>query len=122
MKASNRSSEQTFSVAVFISDPTLSGLNTATTRNTEVLIDYTIEGGGSSGFRTLIFPPNAERLQYNFLIYPDEIREGTEGFLALSSALESSITYTPPNNTSGIYRSAMIVIEENVSKYNCLSI
>ena len=119
VKANNRSSEQTFTVAVFISDPTLPGINPATTGTTEALIDYTIEGGGSNGFRTLLFPPNAERIQYKISLYPDEIYEGSEGFLALSSPLEGSITYTPPNIMSGVYRSATIVIEENVSKCNC---
>ena len=119
VKANNRSSEQTFTVAVFITDPNLPGINPATTGTTEALIDYTIEGGGSNGFRTLLFPPNAERIQYNFSLYPDEIHEGSEGFVALSSPFESSITYTQPNIMSGVYRSATIVIEENVSKCDC---
>ncbi len=118
VKEDNRQSEQTFLVAVTVNSPNLEEISPATARDDGGLNDYDIVGA-PNGFLTILFPPSLQRRPYLFFLSPDDVAEGPEGFLALSSPNEGSITYTTPGQSSSVFRSATVVIEDDDRKHCC---
>ena len=119
VKEDNRLSEQTFFVAVGISDPTLPNVSPATSESEALGGDYQIPRA-NNGTPTIIFEPHMERSQYTFSLYSDEIAERREGFVIFSLPDEGSTTYTTPNLLSTVFRSTTIVIEDNDSELCCI--
>ena len=119
VKEDNRVSEQTFHVAVGISDPTLPDVSPATSDSEAFGGDYMIPRS-IDGIRIIIFEPHMERSQYTFFLYSDEIAERREGFLIFSGPNEGSTIYTTPNMLSALFRSTTIVIEDNDSELCCV--
>ena len=118
VKEDNRQSEQTFLVAVVVSSPNLVEISPATPRSSGGLNDYDI-AGAPTGFLAIVFPPTLQSRQFFFFLNPDDVAEGTEGFLAFSSPNEGSITYTTPGPSSSVFRSVTVVIEDNDCKLCC---
>ena len=116
VKENNRQSKQTFSVAVGISSPNLEDVSLATARVGGKLNDYDI-AGAPNGFLTFLFPPTLQRTSYFFPLNPDDVAEGTEVFLALSTPIEGSITYMIAGLSSSIFRSVRVVIEDDDRKH-----
>ena len=116
VKEDNRVSEQTFHIAVSITDPILPNVSPATSESEAFLYDYMM-AGAIDGLQTIIFEPHMERSQYTFFLNSDEIAERREGFVIFSLPNEGSITYTTPNMLSTVFRSTTIIIEDNDSKH-----
>ena len=75
--------EQIFGIEIEVSDEVPAGVNPATFGGAG---DYETGGGGRLA---IMFPPNQQRLIFEITLFPDQIPEGTEGFLASSSRLDT---------------------------------
>ena len=109
----NRVSEQTFIVLILLNDPTESGVGPATLR-----LDY-LPGAGSVRYLRMLFSRFKKKIVFQFFLVPDDIAEGIEGFLLLSSPSNNSVVYMVPNMFSTVYQSTTIVIEDDDCKYCC---
>ena len=118
VKEDNRQSEQTFLVAVGVSSPNLEEISPATARDSGGLNDYDL-AGARRGFVIFLFPPTNQRRQFFFFLSPDDVAEGTEGFLVFSTPLEGSITYTIPGPSSSVFRTVTVIIEDDDRKLCC---
>ena len=94
-----RVSERTFRIVVNVNDP--SGISPATVRDDNSLNDYSVTQIGDFQTVELTFPPDQQRLRYDFTLFGDEIAEGNEGFVALSTP-NGSITYSLPSASSTV--------------------
>ncbi len=76
-------------------------------------MDYTL--GGTIGLNTLsrIFLPNFQNVTITFILFPDDIPEGTETFRVSFSAQKGFPTYETPTFTS-----AVISILDNDCEYH----
>ena len=81
--------EQIFGIVIQVSDRVVAGVNPAT---------FGVDGGdyetGGGGSLTTFILPNQQRLNFGITLYPDDIPEGTEGFLASSSRLDTAADQT----------------------------
>ena len=77
--------EQIFGIVILVSDAVPVGANPATFGRFD---DYETGGGGSL---TIFFPSNQQRLNFEITLFPDEIPEGTEGFLASSARIDTAV-------------------------------
>ena len=109
-------SEQIFGIVIQVSDAVPTGVNPATFG---VDGDYETGGGGSL---TILFPANQQRLNFEITLFPDQIPEGTEGFLASSSRLDTAADQTGtvfplPDFLSPTYASTTINILDDDRKF-----
>ena len=116
-KQDNGVSERTFRIVVNVNDPSLPTLP-ASIRDGDNLNDYSVTQSGDFQTVELTFPPDQQRLSYDFTLYGDEIAEGNEGFVALATP-NGSITFTLPSASSTLFCSTTIIIEDNDCKYSC---
>ena len=118
VKEDNRKTEQTFHVAIGISDSILAGVIPATSES-EAFLSGFMRAGAIDGLQTIIFEPYMEKEKYIFIITADEIVEGREGFVIFSLLIEGSTIYQTPNMLSTVFRSATGVIEDSDCKHWC---
>ena len=106
--------EQIFGIVIQVSDAVPAGVNPATFGQ-----DYLTGGFGSL---TTLFPANLQRLIFEVTLFPDQIPEGTEGFLASSSRLDNFADQTGtvfplPDYLSPRYASTTINILDDDRKF-----
>ena len=118
MRDEYRVSEQTFHVAVGISDSILPGIIPATSESEAFHGDYVIPGA-IDGLQTIIFKPDMIESKYIFSIFSDEYIEGREGFVIFSMPSEGSTTYTTPNMLSKVFRSTTVIIQDLDCEHCC---
>ena len=94
LKENNVISEQTFLVAIQVTDSASSGTNiqSATFR-----VDYEFSSGGRTS-ETLFFLPSQQRILVTFELLADTLPEGTEAFQA-SASPEDTLETRAPNGT-----------------------
>ena len=108
--------EQIFGIVIRVSDRVVAGVNPAT---------FGVDGGdyltGGNGSLTTFFPPNQQRLNFGITLFPDDIPEGTEGFLASSARLDISdfqgTTFPLPDYLSPTHASTTINILDDDRKF-----
>ena len=85
-------SEQTFLIDIEVTDTSVSLLQPATFGS-----DYQLSDTNGSSV-VITFPPSAQRVPFSFVLLPDNLPEGDEGFLARSEGSQSSSapTYLNP--------------------------
>ena len=98
IKEGNRITEQTYSVVVSVSNPP-PPLSPATLQGQGGNYDYSLVVPGASSL-VLDFGPNQQNQTFAFILYGNEIAEGTEGFEATSTANEGFPTFGAPQNIS----------------------
>ena len=106
----NRTSEQTFLVAVTVSNPA-SALRAAT-----------LDGGGNSSadYRltspgnliTLLFPPTRQSIALSFFLISDDLPEGTEAFQASSTPVEDTPNFQPPITNTAFQNTEIRIIDD----------
>ena len=111
--------EQIFGVAVEVSDGVPAGVN-CNPATFGPFGDYLTGGGGSLN---TMFPPNRQRLNFEITLFPDEILEGTEGFVASSLRLDTAADETGtifplPDYLPPTYASTTIYILDDDRKFN----
>ena len=115
-KEDNVTSEQTFLVAVQVINAVPSGqtmIEPAT-----VNADYTIDGRSTS-ILSFIFPPDQKRINFPFILYPDQLPEEREAFQATASpehSLRTGETYPDFFSPTKLSASTFVIIEDNDRK------
>ena len=119
IKEDNVVSEQTFFVAVQISNSVPSG---SRFRQAQINVDYDI-GVAIGTSRVLQFPATFQRILFSFTLLSDTIPEGTEAFLASSTPADSALIngvefdvpgYLPPVN---LFPQSYVIIEDDDRKF-----
>lgn len=111
VKEGNRISEQTFLVNVDVSAPGTATLETNAGPN----YDYSIGQPGQTSV-TLVFPPEAQSIAFNFSINSDNVPEGVETIQASSFGGFSGPRFDPPFASSTVVQSTEIRIMDNDCK------
>ena len=117
IKENGVKTEQIFGIVIQTSDAVPTGVNPATFGP---FGDYETGGGGSF---TTLFRPNQRRLNFEITLFPDDIPEEIEGFLASSARLdtaadETGITFPLPDYLSPTYASISIYIVDDHRRFD----
>lgn len=95
VKEDDRLSERTFGVTITVDTPPGPDLS-ATLQSTDPSADFDYSIGGAGVTTTfLLFPPETSRLAFNFELNGDDLTEGSEAFLAVSSSTPEFPVFGP---------------------------
>lgn len=116
-KQDGQLTEQTYVVIVEVNDATPStNIGSATLSDDNNDNDYVVTTPSDNLF-VFLFPPGDQLLPFNFVLFPDDIAEGTEAFQASSQPSEnaSNPAFTAP--TPGVlFPSTFIIIADDDRK------
>lgn len=117
VKEENMVSERTFNVTITVREPP--GAPPATLQSTDPTadFDYSIGGAGVST-TSILFPPEASRLAFSFELNGDDLTEGSEAFLAVSSSTPGFPLFQIP---LFIFSDTVIRIMDDDSECTCVA-
>ena len=125
-KQNGRITEQSYVVIVGINEATPNANIRAATLSTAVADnDYVVSQPGENTI-VLEFGPNDQVLDFPFVLFPDDIAEGTEAFQASSQPSENPLhpSFTAPSADGDdvLFPSTFIVIADDDRKFGCIII
>ncbi len=129
-KQNGRITEQSYVVIIGINEATPNVNIRAATLSTLAPDNVTVDADNdyvvtTPGFNTIVleFAPDEQVLDFRFVLFPDDIAEGTEAFQASSQPSENPLhpSFTAPS-AGVLFPSTFIVIADDDRKFGCIII